>query len=91
MKLDEDGRVYITDLVAGGIHVLSPDGVAEAFIPVGVAPTNCLFTAGALIVTDAGKLADDAEAAFNGTLWHVPLQHAGQPVARGVIDMAARA
>jgi gluconolactonase len=83
MKLGEDGRLYVTDLVAGGIHVLSPAGAAEGFIPVGAAPTNCLFAGDSLIVTDAGRLADSAEASFNGALWRIPLGRTGQPVARG--------
>jgi gluconolactonase len=88
MKLGEDGRLYVTDLVAGGVHVVTTAGVAEAFIPVGVAPTNCLFAGDSLIVTDAGRLADNAEASFNGALWRVPLGRTGQSVVRGVVDAA---
>ena len=91
MKIGADGRLYVTDLVAGGIHVLSPDGVAEELIKVGAAPTNCLFAGDSLIVTDAGRLADSAEASFNGSLWRIPLGRAGQPVARGAIAKAGNA
>ena len=88
MKIGEDGRLYVSDLVAGGIHVLSPDGTAEELIPVGAAPTNLLFAGDSLYVTDAGRLADSAEASFNGSLWRIPLGRPGQPVARGAIEKA---
>jgi hypothetical protein len=42
-------------------------------------------------VTDAGRLADSAEASFNGALWRIPLGRAGQPVARGAIAAAGLA
>jgi gluconolactonase len=85
MKVGRDGRLYVADLVAGGIHVLSPDGVAEGFVAVGTAPTNCLFVGDQLFVTDAGRLADSAEASFGGALWRVPLGVPGQPLVRGAV------
>ena len=33
MKIGADGRLYVTDIVAKGIHVLPPDGKVEGFIP----------------------------------------------------------
>lgn len=86
MTIGKDGRLYVTDLVGRGIHVLSPDGIAEDFIPVGVAPTNCLLVGDALIVTDAGRLADSAEASSVGALWRLPLGAAGRPLIRGTLD-----
>jgi gluconolactonase len=85
LKIGRDGRMYVTDLVGGGIHVLSPDGAAERFVAVGSAPTNCLFVGETLYVTDAGRLADSAEASFRGTLWRVPLGVAGQPLVRAAV------
>ena len=87
MKIGQDGRLYVTDLVGHGIHVLSPEGAPEDFIPLGVAPTNCLFTGETLVVTDAGRLADSAEASFGGMLWRLPLGVPGQPLTRGAISM----
>ena len=57
MKIGADGRIYVTDLVGKGIHVLRPDGTVEGFIPVGGAPTNCAFDGEMLWVTDATVLA----------------------------------
>ncbi len=74
MKIGADGRIYVTDIVAGGIHVLARDGRAEGFIAVGKAPTNCAFDGEMLWVTDAGVLASSAEPSSAGRLWrlHVP-------------------
>ncbi len=76
LKVGADGRLYVTDIVAGGIHVLAPDGTAVAFIPCGVAPTNCVFAGETLWVTNAGVLATGTEPSFAGTL--VPPARAGR-------------
>ena len=76
MKVAADGRLYVTDIVAGGIHVLAPDGRAEAFIACGTATTNCVFAGETLWVTNAGVLATSAEPSFAGTL--VRLHGAGR-------------
>ncbi|CAN5441650.1 hypothetical protein BH10PSE7_BH10PSE7_07080 [soil metagenome] len=44
LKVGADGRLYVTDIVTKGIHVLAPDGKPEDFIPCGVV-WNCLPSA----------------------------------------------
>ena len=84
MGVGEDGLLYITDIESAGIHVVSEAGAAEEFIPVGTNPTNCAFDDdGSLIVTDAGRLANNAEPSLDGTLWRVPLGRSGQHVQHG--------
>lgn len=86
MGVDIEGRFYITDIEAHGIHVLSHAGSVEAFIPVGANPTNCAFDDdGTLLVTDAGRLANNAEPSLNGSLWRVALGHTGQQVTHGSV------
>ena len=89
LKLGADGRLYVTDLAAGGIHVLLPDGTPVGFLAVGVAPTNCVFAGDVLIVTDAGRLADSAECSSAGRLWRIPIRASGQPLLRGAIVAGA--
>jgi gluconolactonase len=74
MTTGADGRLFVTDIAAGGVCVLARDGRVESFIPVGKAPTNCCFDGETLWVTDAGVLADSAEPSSAGQLWrvHVP-------------------
>src|SRR5438105_1354022 len=66
MKIGADGRLYVTDLVAKGIHILAPDGKAEGFIACGGAPTNCAFDGETLWVTDAGVLAASTKPSDTG-------------------------
>ncbi len=33
MKIGADGRLYVTDIAASGIHILRPDGIPEGFLP----------------------------------------------------------
>ncbi len=49
MKVGADGRIYVTDLVAAGIHVLAPDGEVLDFIPTGGAPSNIAFDGETLV------------------------------------------
>jgi gluconolactonase len=84
MGIGADGLLYITDIESAGIHVVTGDGTAEEFIPVGTNPTNCAFDDdGSLVVTDAGRLANNAEPSLNGTLWRVALGRPGQDVQLG--------
>jgi gluconolactonase len=86
MGVGADGRLYITDIESQGLHVAGADGAVEEFIAVGTNPTNCAFDDdGSLIVTDAGRLANNAEPSLNGTLWRVALGRAGQAVQLGRI------
>lgn len=77
MAIGADGRLFITDLVAGGLHVLEPDGTPCGFISCGTAPTNCTFAGETLYVTDAGVLAESTEPSFAGAIWQVNIPGGG--------------
>ena len=83
MKIGADGRLYVTDLVAKGIHVLAPDGTPRGFIACGGAPTNCAFAGETLWVTDAGVLAASTEPSFAGRLWRLRVPGGGAPIHKG--------
>ena len=85
MKIGADGRLYVTDLVGKGIHVVRPDGRVDGFIPVGGAPTNCAFDGETLWVTDATVLAASAEPNFAGQLWRLRVPGGGMPTHKGSI------
>jgi gluconolactonase len=85
MKIGADGRLYVTDLVGAGIHVLARDGTVEGFIPCGGAPTNCAFAGETLWVTDAGVLAVSAEPSYAGQLWRLEVPGGGAPTRHGSI------
>ena len=85
MTIGADGRLYVTDLVRKGIHVLRPDGTVDGFIEVGGAPTNLAFAGETLWVTDAGVLATSAEASYNGQLWRLRVGGGGAPTYAGSI------
>jgi gluconolactonase len=89
MKIGADGRLYVTDLVAAGLHVLAQDGGVEGFIPCGKAPTNCAFDGDTLWVTDAGVLASSAEPSFAGALWRLRIPGGGGPTHVGRIASGA--
>ena len=91
MKIGADGRLYVTDIVASGIHVLRPDGTAEAFLACGKATTNCVFDGETLWVTAAGVLADGTDPSFGGTLCRLRVPGGGAPTHCGRIAAAARA
>ena len=85
MKIGADGRLYVTDLVAKGIHVLAPDGTVQGFITCGGAPTNCAFSGETLWVTDAGVLAASTEPSYAGKLWRLIVPGGGAPTHKGSI------
>lgn len=85
MKIGADGRLYVTDLVGKGIHVVQPNGTVDDFIPVGGAPTNCIFSGETLWVTDATVLAASTEANLQGQLWKLTVPGGGAPTAAGSI------
>jgi gluconolactonase len=89
MKIGADGRLYVTDMVAAGIHVLARDGAVEGFIPCGGAPTNCVFDGETLWVTDAGVLAASTEPSFAGKLWRLRVPGGGAPTHWGHIASRA--
>ena len=91
MKIGADGRLYVTDLVAKGVHILAPDGRAEGFIACGGAPTNCAFDGETLWVTDAGVLAASDKPSDTGKIWRLRVPGGGAPTYNGRIAAAGRA
>ncbi len=89
MKIGADGRIYVTDLVAKGIHVVQPDGTVDGFIPVGGAPTNCVFDGDVLWVTDATVLAASTEPNYAGQVWQLQIPGGGLPTIKGSIASPA--
>ncbi|HLW89855.1 MAG TPA: SMP-30/gluconolactonase/LRE family protein [Roseiarcus sp.] len=85
LAIGADGRLYVTDIVGKGTHVLAPDGKPEGFIPCAVAPTNCAFDGETLWVTDAGVLAVSAEASSEGRIWRLHVPGGGAPIYHGRI------
>jgi gluconolactonase len=83
MKVGADGRLYVTDIAANGIHILRPDGTPEAFFVCGKATTNCAFAGETLWVTNAGVLATGTDPSFGGTLCRVRIPGGGAPTHLG--------
>lgn len=79
------GRLYVTTVNGGGIDVIRPDGRYDGFIKAGVIPTNCVFQGTDLIMTDAGVLADSADASFGRQVWRIPVGVPGLPTWTGTI------
>ena len=90
LKVGSDGRLYVTDIVAGGIQVLAPDGTFDGFVACGVATTNCVFAGETLWVTNAGVLATSTEASFAGTIVRIAVPGGGGPIHHGRIEMPPR-
>ena len=88
MKIGADGRIYVTDLVAGGLHILRPDGGVDGFIACGGAPTNCAFDGETLWVTDASVLAASTEPNYAGQLWRLHVPGGGAPTQYGSIAIS---
>jgi gluconolactonase len=91
MKIGADGRLYVTDLVGKGIHVVAPNGKPEDFIPTGGAPSNCAFDGETLWVTNAGVLAASDKPSYAGTLQRLHVPGGGAPTHYGRIEAKARA
>lgn len=85
MKIGADGRLYVTDIVGAGIHILLPDGTVDGFIRCGNAATNCVFDGELLYMTDAGVPANSADPSYGGALWRIAVGAEGQPVSPGRI------
>jgi gluconolactonase len=85
MAVGADGLLYVTTVNGGGIEVLRPDGGYVRHITAGIIPTNCVFHGRDLIMTDAGVLADTADASYGGQLWRLPIDTEGLPTWRGRI------
>jgi gluconolactonase len=86
MKIGADGRLFVTDIAAGGICLLKPNGEVEGFIEVGKAPTNCCFDGETLWVTDAGVLADSTEPSSAGQVWRLYIAGGGRKAHLGHIN-----
>lgn len=91
MKVGADGRLYVTDIVASGIHVLTPDGSVEGFIACPKATTNCVFSGEWLYVTNAGVLATGSDPSFGGSLCRFRVPGGGAPTHHGAIRVGAGA
>jgi len=85
MAVGADGLLYVTTVNGGGIDVIRPDGAFERHIKAGTVPTNCVFAGRDLIMTDAGILADTADASYGGQLWRLPIDAEGLPTWQGSI------
>ena len=83
MAVAADGRLFVTTVNGGGIDVLWPDGRYDQFIKAGVIPTNVVFDGATLYMTDAGVLADSADASFGGQLWRIDSDVAGLATSYG--------
>ena len=90
LKVGADGRLYVTDILAKGVHVLAPDGEVDRFIPCGIAPTNCAFDGETLWLTDAGTLAVSAEPSNEGRIWRLHIPGGGAPTYKGSIAVPKR-
>jgi gluconolactonase len=85
MAVGADGLLYVTTVNGGGIEVIGPDGAYVRHIAAGTIPTNCVFDGRDLIMTDAGVLADTADASYGGQLWRLPIDGEGVPTWHGRI------
>jgi len=85
MKIGADGRLYVTDIVASGTHILRPDGTPDGFLPCGKATTNCVFDGETLWVTNAGVQAEGTDPSFGGTLCRLRVPGGGAPTHYGSI------
>lgn len=85
LAVGADGLLYVTTINGGGIDVIRPDGGYVRKIVAGSNPTNCVFMGRDLILTDAGVIADSAEASYGGQLWRLPVDVEGLPTWRGAI------
>lgn len=85
MAVGADGSLYVTTVNGGGIEVIRPDGTYLRHIKAGVVPTNCVFSGRDLIMTDAGVIAESAQASYGGQLWRLPIEAEGLPTHTGRI------
>ncbi len=85
MAVAADGRLFVTTVNGGGIEVIHADGRYDFHLKAGVIPTNCIFDGTDLFMTDAGVLADSADASFGGQLWRIGTGIEGLSTAYGRI------
>lgn len=85
MAVGADGLLYVTTVNGGGIEVIRRDGRYVRHIKAGSIPTNCVFSGRDLIMTDAGIIADSADASYGGQLWRLPIDTEGLATWHGTI------
>jgi gluconolactonase len=85
LAVGADGALYVTTVNGGGIEVIAADGTYLRHITAGTIPTNCVFDGRDLVMTDAGVLADTADASFGGQLWRLAIDSEGLPTWYGRI------
>lgn len=90
LKVGADGRLFVTDIAADGIHILKTDGTAETFLYCGKATTNCVFAGETLWVTNAGVLATGTDPSFGGTLVRIQVSGGGAPTHYGAIALGGQ-
>ena len=85
LKVDREGKLWITAVTAGGIDVLHHDGRRLDFLETGGTILNCAFgRGGKLFCCDMGPFETTA-AAFTGRLICVDVGVEGMPLFRGAI------
>jgi gluconolactonase len=85
LKVGADGRIYVTDFVAKGVHVLAADGKRLDFLSCGAAITNCVFDGESLWLTDVGLTTLGTETTSEGRIWRLTIPGGGMPTYRGHI------
>jgi gluconolactonase len=84
-KISADGNFWVATVTSGGIDIVSHDGVALDFLPLGAVPLNCIFDGTGLYVADLGH-ADAADPApMTGRLLRVEVDVRGMPLFTGAI------
>lgn len=85
LKLDAEGKLWITTVTSGGLDILSPDGSWFDFLETGGTLLNCVFgKGGQLFCCDMGPF-DTTGAAMSGRLLRVDVGVEGMPLFRGAI------
>lgn len=86
LKIAENGDLWITTFMSGGVDIIAPDGRPIDFLETGGVPLNCTFEDGSLIITDFGDITEVTGAApMEGRLWRVDVGVEGMPLFRGAI------
>jgi gluconolactonase len=85
LKIDVNGRLWITTVASGGVDILNKDGSHHDFLEVGGTILNCVFgKGGKLFCCDMGPF-DVTGAAMTGRLVEVAVGVEGMPLFRGAI------
>jgi gluconolactonase len=85
LKIDVEGKLWITTVASGGIDVLDKSGKHVQFIEVGgTLLNNCFGKGGKMFVCDMGPF-DTSGAAMTGRLAEIQVGVEGMPLFRGAI------